>query len=112
MAECPQCHSSIQISEQSFGTLFTCPACSAVYFVGWDGVPERPDDKAAAFPTSFEEHIQHAEPPPPIVSETTDAIVAAPAWDQPMDIAAFYRHYRARQNRVASAARRQYCLAG
>ena len=46
MAECPQCRSSIEIPEQNFGTLFTCSLCQAVYFVGWDGNPEQPQNQA------------------------------------------------------------------
>ena len=40
MANCPVCQSEITISTQHFGTLFTCPACSAVFFVDWGGQPE------------------------------------------------------------------------
>ena len=50
MADCPQCHTSIEIPEQNFGTLFTCPACHAVYFVGWDGVPEQPQGGGVSAP--------------------------------------------------------------
>ncbi len=42
MTECPQCHQQIEIDTAHHGTLFTCPLCSAVYFVGWDGNPEIP----------------------------------------------------------------------
>ncbi len=42
MADCPQCRAQIEIPEQNFGTLFTCPLCQAVYFVGWEGIPESP----------------------------------------------------------------------
>jgi hypothetical protein len=40
LAECPQCHSSIEITENNFGTLYNCPYCQAVFFIGWDGLPE------------------------------------------------------------------------
>lgn len=40
MAQCPSCQQLIEIKEQNHGTLFTCPLCHAVFFVGWDGQPE------------------------------------------------------------------------
>jgi len=40
LASCPKCFSGIEISSQFFGGLFTCPQCQAVYFIGFDGVPE------------------------------------------------------------------------
>ncbi len=40
MAVCPSCHAQIEIGSEFFGGLFTCPSCSAVYFIGFDGVPE------------------------------------------------------------------------
>ncbi|MBX3034547.1 MAG: zf-TFIIB domain-containing protein [Bdellovibrionaceae bacterium] len=40
MAACPNCHQAIEITDQHAGTLFTCPHCRAVFFVGWDGQPE------------------------------------------------------------------------
>lgn len=58
MAECPQCHSSVDIPEGAYGTLFTCPNCQAVYFVGWDGVPESPQ------PTDIQLAHQMNAPPP------------------------------------------------
>lgn len=40
MAECPSCHSQVEIGSEFFGGLFTCPLCQAVYFISFDGVPE------------------------------------------------------------------------
>ncbi|MBL7670095.1 MAG: zf-TFIIB domain-containing protein [Bdellovibrionaceae bacterium] len=40
MVECPKCHGTIEISEASFGALFTCHLCRGLFFVGWDGQPE------------------------------------------------------------------------
>jgi hypothetical protein len=37
---CPSCQTQIQIGSEFFGGLFTCPACRAVYFIGFDGTPE------------------------------------------------------------------------
>jgi hypothetical protein len=40
LANCPSCHSKIDIGSEFFGGLFTCPSCRAVYFIGFDGTPE------------------------------------------------------------------------
>ncbi len=83
MADCPQCHSSIEIPEQNFGTLFTCPACQAVYFVGWDGIPEPPQggvEKNSPQENYFQKEIDSNE-------GNSDSLIAAPAWDQPLDLA-------------------------
>lgn len=40
MAQCPNCHNSVEILDKHLGTLFTCPKCNAVFFVDWDGQPE------------------------------------------------------------------------
>jgi endogenous inhibitor of DNA gyrase (YacG/DUF329 family) len=37
---CPHCQRSVEITEQHYGTLFTCPHCNAVYFIDWGGQPE------------------------------------------------------------------------
>ncbi len=87
MADCPKCHSSLEIPEQNFGTLFTCPACQAVYFVGWDGVPEQPQESAETFQP--QENSFQAEPFPregPSEGQG-DAVMAPPSWDQPLDLA-------------------------
>lgn len=44
MAECPKCHGAIEIGEANFGTLYTCPLCRGLFFVGWDGHPEVNDE--------------------------------------------------------------------
>ena len=72
MAECPQCHSSIDIPEQNFGTLFTCPLCFAVYFVGWEGIPESPSTEVVLSPSS-------SQPPVAIENNLKEAPLA---WDQ------------------------------
>ena len=54
MTDCPHCQRPIEISEINHGTLFTCPLCNSVYFVGWDGQPELPptaEDMAAENPS-------------------------------------------------------------
>ncbi len=75
MADCPKCHSSVEIPEQNFGTLFTCPACQAVYFVGWDGVPEQPQENPVPI-----ESLSSEGP--------SDPSMLPPSWDQPLDSAA------------------------
>lgn len=40
MIACPSCQRPVEILEQHFGALFTCPHCQAVYFIDWQGQPE------------------------------------------------------------------------
>ncbi len=61
MAQCPQCQSAIDISESHYGTLFNCPKCQAVFFVGWDGAPEQPQVQAPA-PTEPQEAPVQVQP--------------------------------------------------
>lgn len=42
MAQCPVCQADIVITTHHHGTLFTCPHCSAVFYVDWSGQPEAP----------------------------------------------------------------------
>lgn len=49
MAHCPVCQSEIEIQSQHFGTLFTCPKCSAVFFVDWAGQPEAASENAPVY---------------------------------------------------------------
>jgi hypothetical protein len=56
VANCPVCQSEIVITSQHFGTLYSCPKCSAVFFVDWGGQPE-----AAASTESFTETASPAE---------------------------------------------------
>ena len=42
MIHCPSCQQPVEITEQHYGTLFTCPLCSSVYFIDWNGQPEAP----------------------------------------------------------------------
>jgi len=59
MAACPVCHNDIEITSQHHGTLYTCPHCSAVFFVDWSGQPE-------GAPPASEELFK---PDEPVVSE-------------------------------------------
>lgn len=40
MESCPSCFQNVEILESHYGTLFNCPHCNAVFFIGWDGKPE------------------------------------------------------------------------
>lgn len=40
MIACPSCQRPVEILDQHFGALFTCPHCQAVYFIDWQGQPE------------------------------------------------------------------------
>lgn len=72
MASCPKCLSNIEISSQFFGGLFTCPKCQAVYFIGFDGVPEgNVSDEVSQpmdLPPPQEEFYQAAIEQPPVES--------------------------------------------
>ncbi len=59
MTICPTCHSETEVDPQNYGTLFTCPKCSAVFFIDWAGLPEVASDE--------------------LVVETSDEIVAVQA---------------------------------
>ncbi len=52
MSSCPSCSRNIKIDESHYGTLYTCPECQSVFFVGWDGQPEN-----AAAPAISNEEI-------------------------------------------------------
>ncbi len=40
---CPNCQVDAKITEQLFGSLYTCRSCSAVYFINFEGQPEFSD---------------------------------------------------------------------
>lgn len=71
MIPCPSCHQQVEVTEQNHGTLFTCPHCNAVYFVGWDGqfeitpVAEPEADPESTFePTVVAENVDSGFVPP------------------------------------------------
>lgn len=74
MAECPVCQAHIEINSQHNGTLFTCPECSAVFFVDWSGKPEVSETVEAtdgmgaeqAPPEGFLEPLMEPSMEPPI----------------------------------------------
>lgn len=65
MTNCPTCQKSLQIDERFYGTLFSCPHCRAVFFVGWDGKAETP--------------VEHPAEP------VEEAPAPAPVWDPPAE---------------------------
>lgn len=54
---CPSCQKDQSVGEQNYGALYTCGSCQAVYFIGFDGVPEY-GEMAAQDLQSFEEPVQ------------------------------------------------------
>jgi endogenous inhibitor of DNA gyrase (YacG/DUF329 family) len=62
VATCPVCQSAIEITAQHHGTLFTCPRCSAVFFVDWSGTPEvAASDESASDPHAAGTGVQAEE---------------------------------------------------
>lgn len=47
MISCPNCHQAVEIEDKHLGTIFTCPQCSSVYFIDWNGQPEVADHSQA-----------------------------------------------------------------
>jgi hypothetical protein len=41
--QCPECKNTVPVTEAHYGALYTCPQCSAVYFVNFEGLPEYGD---------------------------------------------------------------------
>ncbi|MBC7742401.1 MAG: hypothetical protein H7061_09400 [Bdellovibrionaceae bacterium] len=37
---CPNCQTDVKITEQNYGSLFTCPSCQAAYFINFEGQAE------------------------------------------------------------------------
>lgn len=54
MAMCPICQSELEITAQHYGALYTCPKCSAVFFVDWEGRPETAANDTLSGETSKE----------------------------------------------------------
>ncbi len=78
MAQCPVCQSEIEITSQHFGTLFTCPRCSAVFFVDWGGQPE-----VAANSETFGEVPNDQEPAPVYESVPAEEAPATEVAEEP-----------------------------
>lgn len=65
---CPNCQISTVVDERNYGALYTCAACSSVYFLNFEGNPEYGDMEIAA----------------PLVEEVAP-IAEIPAQDNPSD---------------------------
>lgn len=74
---CPNCQTEVEVTEQHYGALFTCPSCQAVYFINFDGKPEFGDVEVPA-DLNFGGPTNET-PESPEVAPLTE--VAAPAQD-------------------------------
>jgi hypothetical protein len=54
---CPNCQKDQNVTENSYGALYTCKSCQAVYFINFEGQPEFSNEEipAAIEPSSLEE---------------------------------------------------------
>jgi hypothetical protein len=69
LAICPKCQSEIEIQQQFFGGLFTCPKCQAVYFTNFDGIPE--GSSAEPSVSTNQEVYSSTENQPEVAAPTT-----------------------------------------
>src|SRR5690606_20253553 len=62
----PKCQVQLNIPEVSFGTLYTCENCQAVFFVDWSGNPEAPMETPGEVPmeTPAEAPLESSLEPP------------------------------------------------
>lgn len=51
---CPQCQKDVPVQAAQYGALYTCPNCSAVYFVNFEGEPDYGD---TTLPAEFSSHL-------------------------------------------------------
>lgn len=94
---CPVCQKGLEIADKHFGTLFSCPHCRAVFYIGWDGTPEvghhEPDPVAEegspAEAPAADEEWRPSEDPAPWGGQTVErspepaAPEEPPAWTPP-----------------------------
>lgn len=59
MISCPSCQKQVEILDKHVGTLFSCPHCSSVYYINFEGIPEvaQPEPEIAATVNSGD--VQH-----------------------------------------------------
>jgi hypothetical protein len=72
MAACPVCHSELEIAPQHHGTLYTCPNCSAVFFVDWNGQPEGAPSTDQEMETFEPVTAEEFSPPIPVPEPISD----------------------------------------
>jgi hypothetical protein len=69
---CPNCRIDVAITENSFGALYTCPNCQAVYFINFEGHPEY--GEMASFESEAISNVSeagetHPQGQPPVVDQ-------------------------------------------
>ncbi|MBY0554463.1 hypothetical protein K2P97_08040 [bacterium] len=74
---CPNCQTEVEVTEQHYGALFTCPSCQAVYFINFDGKPEFGDVEVPADinfggPAADVPPAQESAPPAEVASQVQD----------------------------------------
>lgn len=57
MIPCPSCQQPVEILNEHMGTLFTCPHCSSVYFIDWEGKPEATQNEPEMTTPPLEENF-------------------------------------------------------
>lgn len=76
---------TIDIPEQSFGTLFTCNSCQAVFFVDWNGQPEAPQDLGDFQTPSSSPEVESPQGSEPLAPsfDFGQPLAETPAFDPP-----------------------------
>ena len=82
MEPCPSCFQNVEILESHYGTLFNCPHCNAVFFVGWDGKPKASSHTANKTETP-EASMSYEPQPQPAASQPTAS--QPPAYEAAFD---------------------------
>ena len=55
---CPNCQVDVSVTEQLFGSLYTCTQCRAMYFINFEGQPEFGDITLTPSSDSFESSLE------------------------------------------------------
>jgi hypothetical protein len=76
---CPNCNNEQSVNEGNYGALYTCKACQAVYFIGFDGKPEFGEVE------NFQDASYENSSQPPTQPEGLDNL-QMPSFDQPLDM--------------------------
>ncbi|MFZ4404100.1 MAG: hypothetical protein ACOYOK_08370 [Pseudobdellovibrionaceae bacterium] len=75
MSKCPHCEQDILIPESSYGTLFTCENCNSIFFISWEGAPEKPSE------VQFADPVREAETLASATDATLENATLSPAQD-------------------------------